>query len=416
MSDLPVGTISFENVSKRYRLGALGTLRSTVAALRPGTRTGEDAHELWALKDVDFRVEPGEALGLIGPNGAGKTTILKLLSNITRPTSGYIRVGGRISSLIELGAGFHPELSGRDNIFLNGAILGLTRREIQHRLDDIIAFSELERFIDTPVKRYSSGMYVRLGFAVAAHVEPDVLLVDEVLAVGDAAFRQKCMTRMELLRTNGTTLIFVSHNMYQVRRLCTRAVLMAQGEDIFVGQTEETIAVYEELIQSRSQLSDNSLNSETKAKENIFVTKVDLIDPDGEILHTRLNHNQPIVVVIHYHTDSIVNDAIVKLRIIQADGTVVAMTTSRYTPGLTLQLENSGILKVHISPIQLVTGKYFVEVRIIDTSDTYILANGQSEAFVVIGPAMLHEVDLGSFVPNAVWSQDQGERLPYEER
>ena len=190
MRDLPIGSVVFEGVSKLYRLGGLSTLRSAVAELT-SRRRDRSLGDFWALKDVSFRVEPGESLGLIGPNGAGKTTTLKLLSNITRPTEGRVVVQGRLSSLIELGAGFHPELTGRENIYLNGAILGLKRREIARKFDDIVVFSELERFLDTPVKRYSSGMFVRLAFAVAAHVEPEVLLVDEVLAVGDAVVSSK---------------------------------------------------------------------------------------------------------------------------------------------------------------------------------------------------------------------------------
>ena len=223
----PRGSIDFEGVSKKYRLGAQGTLRGTVAALVGRNREGgEQKRTLWALRDVSFRLSPGESLGLIGPNGSGKTTTLKLLSGITLPAKGRIAVQGRTSALIELGAGFHPELTGLENIYLNGAILGLKRREIARRLEAIIDFSGLKRFIDTPVKRYSSGMYVRLGFAVAAHVEPDVLLVDEVLAVGDASFRHRCIQHMHKLRKNGTTVLFVSHNMHLVREMCDQVLLL----------------------------------------------------------------------------------------------------------------------------------------------------------------------------------------------
>jgi len=210
--------IQFQHVSKRYNLGMTRTSLPTAVyqwgkSLLQPSKNGERRQKqyLWAIKDVSFDLQRGESLALIGPNGAGKTTILKLLAGITTPTSGNININGKLSALIELGAGFHPDLSGRENIFLNGAILGLTRAEIQRKFDEIVAFSELEKFIDTPVKRYSSGMAVRLGFAVAASIDPDILLVDEVLAVGDAAFRQKCMDRIRTMLNQGTSIIFVSH-------------------------------------------------------------------------------------------------------------------------------------------------------------------------------------------------------------
>lgn len=403
MSTLPVGTVLFDGVSKRYRLGALGTLRSTLAALGKGNRDG--ARDLWALRDVSFRVEPGDSLGLIGPNGAGKTTALKLLSNITQPTSGRIEVSGRLSSLIELGAGFHPELSGRDNIFLNGAILGLKRHEIQRKLDEIVAFSELERFIDTPVKRYSSGMYVRLGFAVAAHVEPDVLLVDEVLAVGDSAFRQKCMTRMEALRANGTTLLFVSHNMYQVRRLCNQALLLMQGKSVFLGSTGDAIMAYEEESQMRMpSTAEQSIEWDTDAS-HIVLIKVNLRDSQEKVV-TKLRHDQPLDVCISYQATDIVHDPIIKVRLVRSNGTVAAMVASRYVSNLHWCLGTAGSIRVRFMPIQLVSGQYTVEVRIIDNSDSAVLASGQSDQFLVHGPQMPHEVDIGSFVPNVSWSHE----------
>ncbi|MCB0185349.1 MAG: ABC transporter ATP-binding protein, partial [Caldilineaceae bacterium] len=215
-------SIQFENVTKRYRIGQwLPSIREALSS--NNGKTPKQYH--LAVNDVSFALEPGEALGVIGPNGAGKTTILKLLSGVTHPTSGQIAINGRFSALIELGAGFHPDLSGRENIFLNGTILGMPRAEIQRRFDQIVDFAGIGPFLDTPVKRYSSGMYARLGFSIAAHVDPDVLLVDEVLAVGDYAFQQKCYAHMEMLRRQGTSLIFVSHNMEAVRRVCDRGLV-----------------------------------------------------------------------------------------------------------------------------------------------------------------------------------------------
>ena len=413
MSTLPVGTIVFDDVSKRYRLGALGSLRSTMAALSSRRREDDNLRDFWALKDVSFRVEPGESLGLIGPNGAGKTTTLKLLSNITRPTSGRIEVGGRLSSLIELGAGFHPELSGRDNIFLNGAILGLSRREIQRKLDEIIAFSELERFMDTPVKRYSSGMYVRLGFAVAAYVEPDVLLVDEVLAVGDSSFRQKCMARMEELRNGGTTIVFVSHNMYQVRRLSRQTLVLINGKVHFVGQTDDAIKTYEQSVHVHTSSAIPQHKGESLETE-VFVTQVIVADDAGKAV-TQLSYDQPLCVNAWYHTRVPIEDPIVKLRLNRADGVVCAMTASQYAPDLKLVLDGSGVLSVRFDPIQLVSASYVVEVRIIDSSDTAILASGQSEPFFVYSTGMPHEIDRGVFVPHVTWLHEKPvSQLPSE--
>ena len=181
---------------------------------------GDEIEEFWALKDVSFEVKEGEVVGIIGANGAGKSTLLKILSRITEPTEGRVRLRGRVSSLLEVGTGFHPELTGRENIFLNGTILGMTRRDIRRKFDEIVAFAEVEQFLDTPVKRYSSGMYVRLAFAVAAHLEPEILVVDEVLAVGDAAFQQKCLGKLQGVAKGGTTILFVSHNMGAIGTLC----------------------------------------------------------------------------------------------------------------------------------------------------------------------------------------------------
>ena len=403
MNSLPVGTVEFDGVSKRYRLGALGTLRSTVAALmRPG-RDGNDRRDLWALKDVSFRVEPGQSLALIGPNGAGKTTTLKLLSNITRPTAGRIGVSGRMSSLIELGAGFHPELSGRDNIFLNGAILGLRRQEIQRKLDAIIDFSELERFIDTPVKRYSSGMYVRLGFAVAAHVEPDIMLVDEVLAVGDASFRQKCLDRMNRLLHQGTTVVFVSHNMYLVRRLCEYALLLVGGKPQFLGTADEAISEYQSLLSEAPKLgSDPGARVDTYGDSAMLITDVTVTNPAGIPL-PQLRYSEDVVVRVTYRARRPVPQPITKIRLVHSDGTVAAMVASRYQADTEWTLSGEGMISVYIQPIQLATGVYHVEARIIDTTDTEVLASGHSSSFLVEGPSQAHESDRGLYVPNAHW-------------
>lgn len=245
--------IEVSGISKRYRLGQVGmtSLRDDLQRLGGwlgGRRaaTVEDAkRDFWALRDVSFAVAPGEVLGVIGRNGAGKSTLLKILSRITEPTAGEIKLRGRIGSLLEVGTGFHPELSGRDNIFLNGSILGMRKREIAAKFDEIVAFAEVGDFIDTPVKRYSSGMYVRLAFAIAAHLEPEILIVDEVLAVGDAQFQRKCIGRMqEISRGHGRTVLFVSHSMPTIQRLCQRCVVLEKGQLKGVFPVEEAIEQY----------------------------------------------------------------------------------------------------------------------------------------------------------------------------
>lgn len=252
--------ISVENLSKAYRLGQIGTgtlsrdlnvwwakMRGkpnpllTIGQQDHGNRDGEI---IWALKDVSLQVEQGEVLGIIGRNGAGKSTLLKILSRVTAPTSGEVKVNGRIASLLEVGTGFHPELTGRENIYLNGAILGMTHEEVRRKFDEIVAFAELEKFIDTPVKRYSSGMYVRLAFAVAAHLEPEILLVDEVLAVGDIEFQKKCLGKMGAVAKEGRTVLFVSHNMGAVSKLCKHAFLLNHGVIADKGDIQTVINSY----------------------------------------------------------------------------------------------------------------------------------------------------------------------------
>ena len=244
--------IEVENISKYYRLGksSSGRLREDISTWWKGNKNaerpnGDHGTGIWALKNVNFSVQEGEVLGIIGNNGAGKSTLLKIISRITSPTAGTIMGNGRIASLLEVGTGFHQELSGRENIYLNGSILGMRKKEIDQRFDEIVDFSGLEKFIDTPVKRYSSGMYTRLAFAVAAHMEPEILIVDEVLAVGDASFQQKCLGKMkEVSRQQGRTILFVSHNMAAIQNLCNRAMLLHGGEISDIGKPDEVVGNY----------------------------------------------------------------------------------------------------------------------------------------------------------------------------
>src|SRR5437899_2547027 len=257
---MTTAVIEAHGISKRYQRGALshsGLLRDTLArTLRSpwSVFRRQKPDNFWALNDVSLQVGEGEVLGLIGRNGAGKTTLLKILSRITRPTSGWAEIRGRVGSLLEVGTGFHPELTGRENTFLSGAILGMSKREISRKFDEIVSFAELEKFIDTPVKYYSSGMYVRLAFAVAAHLEPEILLVDEVLAVGDLEFQKKCLGRMSEVSKAGRTIVFISHQMGQIRRLCERVIWVDHGVIKQDGPALDVVSAYEGSFTERIDL------------------------------------------------------------------------------------------------------------------------------------------------------------------
>ena len=276
--------IKIENISKKYILGRSGqtrdekfrevvtsTVKKAVKRILDPKKAGlkeSIKEEFWAVNDVSFNVYQGDRIGVIGRNGAGKSTLLKILSRITEPTQGTIKVKGRIASLLEVGTGFHPELTGRENIFLNGAILGMTRNEIKSKFDEIVAFSEVEKFLDTPVKRYSSGMYVRLAFAVAAHLDPEILIIDEVLAVGDAHFQKKCLGKMEDVSVNGRTVIFVSHNMGAVQQLCQKVMVIQSGKKVYEGTAADGIAHYMQTSVSSNQLTSNFFQGSLKSSLN----------------------------------------------------------------------------------------------------------------------------------------------------
>lgn len=277
--------IEVKNLRKRYRVGrGVFRLRDLPARLRGVT---DEAYH-WAVDDVNFTLMPGESLGIVGPNGAGKTTILKLLSRVTYPTSGSINMNGRFSALIELGAGFHPDLTGRENVFLNGAILGMKREEVEKRFDEIVEFSGIDSYIDTPVKRYSSGMYARLGFSIAAHVEPDILLVDEVLAVGDYSFKTKCYARMEELRKQGTSLIFVTHNMEAVRQVCEKGMVMYQGRPVFQGSAANAVVAYSDVVREAARNS----NARVSANEDGLSSRVMTFEAEIEEVKLCDEHEQ----------------------------------------------------------------------------------------------------------------------------
>ncbi|MCA1644710.1 MAG: ABC transporter ATP-binding protein [Chloroflexi bacterium] len=285
-----MAALELDRVSKRFRIGQLAGLFQAPFGRAPGGA-------LWALREVDLRLEQGESVGLIGHNGAGKTTLLKLLAGITRPTHGQVRTAGRVASLINLGAGFHPELTGRENIYLNGVILGLSRREVKQRFERIVDFAELGSFIDTPLKRYSSGMYARLGFAVAAHVDPDVLLVDEVLSVGDVAFQDRSIRKMLSFRDAGRAILFVSHNLSAVEMMCQRVIWLDHGSVRLVGPTAEVVRAYLDAV-DEALLDGAGMTSESAADEPLVVNEVRVFDGEARLC-TVFDYGEPLRVKLH---------------------------------------------------------------------------------------------------------------------
>jgi lipopolysaccharide transport system ATP-binding protein len=306
--------VTIENVSKRYRLGGLhpgyltfrdmlGSALGRVAFKRGGGgdegTAGESRRDFWALRDINLTVRPGELIGIIGRNGAGKSTLLKILSRVTKPTTGRVAMYGRVGSLLEVGTGFHADLSGRENVFLSGAILGMRRAEIKRKFDEIVAFSELEQFIDTPVKRYSSGMYVRLAFSVAAHLEPEILIMDEVLAVGDAAFQQKCLDKMHAIRQHGRTIFFVSHSMPAVTRLCRRVILLHEGRIVCEGEPQAVVNEY--LSASWNITAERAWSNAADAPGNevVRLARVRVLDETGESA-TAFDIRRPVRIEVTY--------------------------------------------------------------------------------------------------------------------
>jgi ABC-type polysaccharide/polyol phosphate transport system ATPase subunit len=290
--------VEVERVSKRYRLGeyhSAGTLAEAASAVLHSLRRRRGrGEEIWSLRDVSVSLQEGHALGVIGRNGAGKSTLLKILARITEPTSGVSRTRGRVAALLEVGTGFHGELTGRENLFLNGAILGMSRRDMARRFDEIVSFAGVERFIDTPVKRYSSGMYLRLAFSVAAHIEPDILVVDEVLAVGDAEFQAKCVGRMHSAEREGRTVVFVSHNLDAVAQLCNEAIWLERGVVTAEGNTESVIDAYVATATSQDRGAAPLMHT-----GDVSLDRVRLVDESGEATHS-LRRGRPFSIEVTF--------------------------------------------------------------------------------------------------------------------
>ena len=332
--------IKVEDVYKRYRLGLIGggtlagDLQSWWAKVRhkedPNSKIGAKVYgkneTFYALNGISFEVKKGEALGIIGGNGAGKSTTLKLLSQVTAPTSGKIYINGRITSMLEVGTGFHPELTGRENIYLNGAILGMTKTEIDAKIEEIIDFSECRQFIDTPVKRYSSGMYVKLAFSVAAHLDSEIMIMDEVLAVGDMAFQRKCIDKMcDISKNEGRTILYVSHNMNTIRNLCDRCIVLEHGKVIYNGNVEKAIEIYlgagnKDL---ESHINLGNVEREKRATLDVKIEEIDILNKDCSI-----TKDEDLSVQIRFNCNQSVDNVYLRTTIYTSDGRVIGMTTS----------------------------------------------------------------------------------------
>ena len=332
--------LSCRNVSKRYRLNGAGA-------------AGQN-RDFWALRDISFDVQRGEALGIIGPNGAGKSTLLKLLASITAPTAGEIVIRGRLSALIEVGSGFHPELSGRENVFLSGAILGMKRREIARKFDRIVEFAGVAPFIDMPVKWYSSGMYVRLGFSIAAHLDPDILLIDEVLSVGDVQFQEQCLERIRELRRSGITAVFISHDLTAVEQLCDRVMLIEHGTVVRHGLPVDVVAEHRQRSMAQAEAPPPS-----RPAGSVSLTRVDVLTPDGA-RPLFLRTGDPLTLRVTYACDEPVADAVLETFFYSADGKVLVCQQTTALAGDPLTLCGHGAIEFFTDELPLQPGRYTV--------------------------------------------------------
>jgi lipopolysaccharide transport system ATP-binding protein len=340
------------HLSKKFKLGAarspedtlreavVHSLRASWQVLRRGWSDGDSSSGpewMWALHDINFRVEQGDVVGIIGANGAGKSTLLKILSRITDPTEGYVRLRGRVASLLEVGTGFHPDLTGRENVFLNGAMLGMTKAEMKSKFDEIVAFAELEKFLDTPVKHYSSGMYVRLGFAVAAHLDPEVLIVDEVLAVGDIAFQKKCLGKMGQFGQSGRTILFVSHNIAAVLNLCQKGIVLEQGRITFQGDSKSAVEYYVGAMSQNEHKNETHIVDLWNARGRLpqyqpWLRKLEVYAGGGEPLEGELATGDPIRVLVEFELPEPKTNFDVRVNFLDLYGQVIFAARSSYEP------------------------------------------------------------------------------------
>lgn len=358
--------IQAEHLGKEYVIGGPKerylTLRDSLvaAAKSPFRRFRPSSSKIWALKDVSFEIKQGEAVGIIGRNGAGKSTLLKVLSRITEPTEGTVRLKGRVASLLEVGTGFHPELTGRENIYLNGAILGMTKTEIKGKFDEIVDFAEIEKFLDTPVKRYSSGMYMRLAFAVAAHLQTETLLVDEILAVGDAQFQKKCLGKIQGIATAGRTVLFVSHNMAAIQRLCSDCLLLDHGALAAAGPSKEVVQTYLDLMDTASS-GDLQICSEREGLGLVRFTSIEMIGQEGKPSMHAVS-GQPLTIVLHYasRTSEPINNPRIGISVYDSYGNPLFVCSTEMGLIDFEKLPPTGAIALCLPCLPLSTGKYML--------------------------------------------------------
>ena len=415
---MPDPAITIENLGKRYTIGHQrangdgmrhaieGAMRAPLAWLRSRRQKKLQQVDFWALKDVSFQIKQGEVVGIIGRNGAGKSTLLKILSRITVPTEGRIRIDGRIASLLEVGTGFHQELTGRENIFLNGAILGMTRAEIIRKFDEIVEFSEIEEFLDTPVKRYSSGMYVRLAFAVAAHLEPEILIVDEVLAVGDAAFQKKCLGKMGSFAQSGRTVLFVSHNMEAVRSLCQRGVWLKDGRLHKDGKADEIVEDYFNSISN--ELSFSCANPDY----GLIIQKVVLRNDRGEE-SSQFRPGEDLIVEINYDAQKRLEQPYVVLGVQGINGSCFTanMLLDGHRPEA---LAGTGKLACRFKSLPLFPQSYSVKMSVRTKNGNDMIINYQEVAYFSVVGDLAEYGYKGEFLSRA--SHSTPVVVPYEWR
>jgi len=409
------GTITVEGLSKRYRLGArrqrFRTLREALSeAASPARWTRGRAgqgEELWALRDVSFTVAPGDIVGIIGPNGAGKSTLLKILTRITEPTEGWAEIRGRVGSLLEVGTGFHPELTGRENVYLNGAVLGMRRTEIQRRFDEIVDFAEVESFLDTPVKRYSSGMAVRLAFSVAAHLDPEVLLVDEVLAVGDAAFQRKCLGKMDDVARDGRTVLFVSHNMAVVQAFCRRGIVIRSGRLRLDGTASEAVSAYLRGLERAGQ-SDLADRADRRGWNQAIVRGIEITGADGLPEGTLMTGGPARFT---FRVTEVQQQMSLSFAIVNVLGQPVARLSSAHPADQDVVTADSGDFHCEITALPLVPGRYRVDLALRGAGHLQDALEGAAffdvEAGVFDGRGVAaDDVDGSVFIPHR-WSTPQ---------
>jgi lipopolysaccharide transport system ATP-binding protein len=411
--------ITVENIAKYYRIGArqsgsYATLRESImnAVAAPLRRVARriasseaadrpSAKGIWALHGVSFEVRPGEAIGIIGRNGAGKSTLLKVISRITAPTSGGVTICGRVGSLLEVGTGFHPELTGRENVFLNGAIIGMTRREIARKFNEIVSFAEIGDFIDTPVKRYSSGMYVRLAFAVAAHMEPDILLIDEVLSVGDLAFQRKCMEHAKRLLKQDVTLLFVSHNMFSIKAMCDRAIYLSQGQVALDASTEEVTRLYDQEARLDMAPWAHDMVGTDPTKCPIHIRNIELFDEDGQP-RTLFDHGQRVRIRLHYEATQPIRQPNFNVSIIRSDGVACCNFNTAMDEFPTGAVSGAGVIEVLTPPLKLVADLYSLQVLVWDQGFQRLYCAQMGKTFHVRHPVL--NTEFGIFHEPAQWS------------